>query len=101
MLHWLWNLIQLLLPYGLIIRMYRNKRGIPANIRTRSGNNLRAIMITTSYGIILGANDYVANRSKQLMELHNQLQRQSKEVMQEINKLNFEVREQLFNREDE
>ena len=96
MLMWIWKKIQLFLPFGIIIYMYKNNKSIPANIRTRSGRMLHAIMITTDYGILYSDEVYIKNRTKVLKQMQQSLLHKSQQVEREINNLSFEEKELLY-----
>ena len=51
MLYKFWSWLQLWLPYGLILYMYKNNKALPSQLRLRNGRKLKAIMISTDYGI--------------------------------------------------
>ena len=67
MIHAIWKWLQLLLPYGLILHIYRHDKGLPANIKMQNGRCLKAIMITTDYGLLFSQEKYVDNRLKRLV----------------------------------
>ena len=68
MIHAIWKWLQLLLPYGLILHIYRHDKGLPANIKMQNGRCLKAIMITTDYGLLFSQEKYVDNRLKRLVD---------------------------------
>lgn len=96
MLYNLWRFIQLLLPYGLILHIYRCNKAMPANIKTRTGRNFRAILITTEYGIIFSDEKYIQNRTKRLKEKQKQVEAMNNALIDEINSLSFAERERLY-----
>ena len=96
MLYKLWNLIQVWLPYWVILKIYEQSRALPAKIRTKSGRNLKAIMITTEYGILFTERKYVHNRLKKLREKQLKLENINTELANEINNLSFEAREMMY-----
>lgn len=96
MLFNLWKFIQLLLPYWLVIRIYRYNKAIPANIKTRSGRTLKAIMVTDKYGIIFTNEEYIENRTKKLREKQMIINAANEELSKEINSLSFQTREEMF-----
>ena len=100
MLYKLWQLIQLFLPYGLIIQIYKHKKAIPANIRTRTGNQLKAIMITNNYGILFTSQQYIKNRVKLLREKQTVIDNMNKAIAAEMNSLSIEARELFFSEEN-
>lgn len=97
MLFNIWRFIQLLLPYGLILYMYRKNQALPANIRTRQGNNYKAMLITEDYGILFSEDKYIKNRSAYLMQQKKLLEQQSNIVINELNNLDFAERERAYN----
>ena len=101
MLFNLWRFIQLLLPYWVVIHIYKSNRCIPANIRTRSGRNLSAIMVTDNYGVLFSDEKYVKDRVEKLKQQQLMLNTAMENVLSEINNLSFEVREQVFGGDNE
>lgn len=101
MLYNIWRFIQLFLPYILLIKIYKNNKAIPANIRTRTGRKLRAIMVTNDYGLLFREETYIANRGKILKERQAELDKLSNNIIREINELSFEERESLYGGEGE
>jgi len=95
----IWRWIQLWLPYGFILWLYRRNKAIPANIKTREGNNFKAILITEDYGIMFSEDKYVENRGKFLLSQKRVLEEQNNEVIKELNSLNFKERERIYNGE--
>lgn len=100
MLYNLWRFIQLWLPYWIILKIYQSHKALPTNIKTRQGNNLKAIMVTKNYGVIFTEDKYIQNRSKVLLQLQRQLDQQSNDITRELNSLSFMERESLFNEEE-
>lgn len=90
--------LQLCLPFGLVLYMYKADKALPTNIRTRTGRNLKAIMLTTEYGLLFSEEEYIKNRNKKLKEKQAQVNKLNDELMAEINSLSFEERERLYNR---
>ena len=101
MLYNIWRFIQLLLPYWLVIQIYKANKALPTNIKTRSGRNLKAIMITDKYGILFTSENYIVNRTKKLREQQLLLNNANEILSKEINNLSFEAREEVFNEYDE
>lgn len=95
MLYKLWQFIQLFLPFGLIIRMYKGNKALPANIRTRRGTNLKAIMITTDYGILVTESKYFQNRAKMLKQKKKLIEDLNQSLINELNELNLQEKEQI------
>lgn len=83
------------LPYWLILFIYKKHKALPANIKTRTGRNLKAIMITTDYGVIFSEEKYVKNRLGVLSEKQKQVAQLNDELLSEINNLSFIQKEQL------
>lgn len=100
MLYNLWRFIQLWLPYWIILKIYQSHKALPTNIKTRQGNNLKAIMVTKNYGVIFTEDKYIQNRSKVLLQLQRKLDEQSNNITRELNSLSFMERESLFNEEE-
>ena len=100
MLYKLWTFIQLLLPYFIVIRLYKFKKALPFNIRTRNGINLKAIMITQNYGILFTDKDYIANRVKYLKQRQDDVNRVNRQIASEMNELSTEARELFFNEQN-
>ena len=96
MLHNLWKFIQLFLPYILLIKIYEHNKALPANIKTRTGRRLKAIMINTDCGILFSEEKYIANRSKILKEKQEEIDKISNSIIREINELGFDERESLY-----
>lgn len=96
MLFKLWRWIQLWLPYGFILWLYRRNQAIPTNIRTREGNNYKAILITEDYGLLFSVDKYVKNRGSYLMEQKRLLEQKNNQVITELNSLNMEERERIY-----
>lgn len=96
MLHDLWRFIQLFLPYGIIIWIHSKNKALPTNLRTREGNNYKAIMISNDYGIIFSDDKYIKNRAKFLKKQKALLDSYNEQIINEINSLPFEEREKLF-----
>lgn len=95
MIYSFWKWLQLWLPYGLLLFMYKNKKALPTNIKMRSGRNLKAIMITTDYGILFSEEKYVKNRLKKLVEKQKEVSYVNDLLIKEINELDFIQREKL------
>lgn len=91
--------LQLWLPFGLVLYMYKADKALPTNIRTVSNRNLKAIMLTPEYGLLFSEEEYVKNRTKKLKEKQEAVNKLNNELMAEINSLSFEERERLYNRE--
>lgn len=97
MLYWMLRLVILILPYGLVLSIYKNNNALPANIHTRSGRFLKAIMITENYGILVSKKVYIDNKAKLLMEKQKQLNEANEKLAKEFNSLSFDLREEIFN----
>lgn len=96
MLYAFWRFIQLLLPYWLVIFIHKRNKALPTNLKTREGNNYKAIMITNNCGIIFSEDEYIKNRAKFLKKQKALLDEYNKQIINEINSLPFEEREKLF-----
>jgi len=101
MLYNIWRWLQLWLPYGLILWMYRKNQALPANIRTREGNNYKALMITNDYGILFSEDKYIKNRGAYLMQKKRDLEQLNNAVLSELNSLNMLERQRLYEDRDE
>ena len=97
MLFAIWRFIQLWLPYWLIIKIYSSNKALPANIKTKSGRTLKAIMINDKNGILFTNEEYINNRAKKLRQQQLIINNASAQLSQEINSLSFELREDIFN----
>lgn len=97
MLYNIWRFIQLLLPYWVVILLYKNNRALTANIKTRTGKALKAIMISDKYGILFAEKDYLTSRIKVLKEQQNKVNYINKQIADELNSLSLEARELFFN----
>lgn len=97
MLMWIWDRLKLFLPYIVLVGLAKGKKGLPANIRLKSGRNLRAIMLTTEYGLLFAEEIYTDSRLKELKAASETLARAKAEIDKELNGLSFEVKEELFN----
>ena len=98
MIYAIWKFIQLILPYWVVILLYKHNRALPVNIKTRTGRTLKAIMVTANYGILFDNGTYIKNRGKRLKQQQQQLNEATENIAREINNLTFEAREELFNR---
>lgn len=97
MLYWIWNKLKLFMPFGLLLWLYKGKKGLPTNIKLRSGRNMKAVMLTTEYGLLFTLERYNAARLEKLKETSDNLAKAKAEIDKEINGLSFEVKEELFN----
>ena len=100
MLRWFLDYLKLWLPYGLILWLYAGQKGLPANIKLKSGRNLRATMITTEYGIIYTKERYEAERLAKLKREAELTAKKYDAISREINSLGFEAREEMYNSEE-
>lgn len=96
-----WRWLHLWLPYGLIIWFHRHNKALPTNIRTREGNNYKAIMITADYGIIFSDKKYIQNRGRYLMQQKRMIEERNNEVISELNALNVLAREDIYRESQE
>jgi len=96
----IWRWIQLWLPYGLILWMYRRNKALPTNIKTREGNNFKAMMITEDYGILFSEDKYIRNRGAYLLAQKKLIEQQNNEVLSELNSLNMLERERIYRTTD-
>lgn len=85
--------LQLCLPFGLVLYMYKTDKALPANIRTASGRKLKAIMLTTDYGLLFSQEVYIANRVKKLRERNQELLDLEAEFIAQLNNLSYEEKE--------
>lgn len=96
MLFNLWRFIQLWLPYGIILWLYRQNRALPANIKTRDGNNYRAILITEDYGVLFSDDVYIQNRGKYLLKQKAEIEAENDAVIRELQDLNVYERMRIY-----
>lgn len=92
----IWRWIQLWLPYGFILWLYRRNQALPTNIKTREGNNYKAILITEDYGLLFSETKYIQNRGRFLMAQKKLIEQKNNEVIKELNSLNFFERENIY-----
>ena len=96
MLYRLWKIIQFLLPYGLVLWIYRQNKALPTNIRTREGNNYKAIMLTEDYGLLFSEDKYVRNRGRLLLKQKRLIEEENNRVIEELNSLNWQERDRIY-----
>jgi len=101
MLFKLWELIQMWLPFWLVIQLNKTNKAVKANIKTRSGKLLKAIMVTPQYGLLFMEKDYLQNRVAVLKRRQDSLNTALAAIAAEMNSLSFEAREAFFNIENE
>lgn len=95
MLFALWRFIQLLLPYGLVLYIYRRNKSLPTNIKTTYGKGFKAVLITTDYGVIYSDDKYIANRALELKKRKKQIEDMNNVLLDELNSMTVEERERL------
>ena len=97
MLFKLWAWIQLwILPLGWLLKIYSKNKALPANIRTHSGRNYKAVLITTEYGLLFSEKTYMANRTQKLREMQYALQVASEAFDKELNSLSFQEKQEYY-----
>lgn len=96
MIYAIWRWIQLWLPYGLILHIYKNDKALPANIKMQNGRLLKAIMVTTDYGILFSEEKYIDNRLKRLIAKQKEISNTNDLLIKEINELDFIQKERLL-----
>ena len=96
MLYNLWRFLQFLLPYGLVLWIYRQNKALPTNIRTREGNNYKAIMISENYGLLFSETKYVKNRGNLLLRQKRLIEEENNRVIEELNSLNWQERDRIY-----
>lgn len=96
MIYAIWRWIQLWLPYGLILHIYKNNKALPANIKMQNGRLLKAIMVTTDYGILFSEEKYIDNRLKRLIAKQKEISNTNDLLIKEINELDFIQKERLL-----
>ena len=97
MLFKLWAWIQLwILPLGWVLKIYKNQKALPANIRTQGGRNYKAILITTEYGLLFSEKEYVANRTKRLREMEYAIAKANDKFMEELNALSPQEKQDYY-----
>ena len=100
MLFNLWKFIQLFLPYGFILWLYRQNKALQANIKTREGNNYKAILITEDYGILFSNDKYIKNRGAYLIKQKKLIEDRNNQVINELNSLSMIERERIYKERD-
>lgn len=96
MIYAIWRWIQLWLPYGLILHIYKNDKALPANIKMQNGRLLKAIMVTTDYGVLFSEEKYIDNRLKRLVAKQKEISNTNDLLIKEINELDFIQKERLL-----
>ena len=96
MIFWIWKKLQLLLPYGLVLWMYKANKALPTNIYTCEGNKYKAVMITENYGILVSETKYIKDRAKKLKALQMEAAMRNELLMAEINQLSMEEQRRLY-----
>lgn len=96
MIYKLIRFILLLLPYWLVIKIYKTDKALPANIKTRTGKVLKAIMVTDKYGILFTSEEYLKNRVKYLREQQDTINQANAAIAAEMNTLSAEARDLFF-----
>lgn len=95
--------LQKLLPFGLVLAMYKSDPAIPAII-TKGGVHLKAIMLTNEYGLLFTEQVYTKNRTKKLREKQQELDKMNKDFLDELNSLTYAEKEAYYqfkgNKED-
>ena len=87
--------LQKLLPFGLVLAMYKSDPAIPAIIK-KGGTNLKAIMLTNEYGLLFTEQVYMKNRTKKLRERQKELDQLNKDFLDDLNNLTYEEKEQYY-----
>ena len=101
MIYNIYRFILLLLPYWLVIQIHRANKAIPANIKTRTGKTLKAVMVTNNYGILYTSEEYIVNRVKLLREEQNRVNEINSSIAAEMNSLSAEARDLFFEEESD
>jgi len=97
MLYAIWRWIQLwILPMGWVLKIYSNNKALPANIRTASGRNYKAVLITTEYGLLFSEDKYIENRTQKLREKEYALAIANKQFMDELNSLSNSEKQKYY-----
>ena len=99
MLFKLLDFLKMLLPFRILVWIYRNKKALPAVIKTKSGKLLKVVMINTRYGLLYTDTDYTKNRLKVLRQYQDELNAKSKQITEELNSMSIEARELFMNGE--
>lgn len=101
MLMWIWQKIKLLLPFIVIINMYKRNNNIGKVIQLQSGNELVPIMVTNEYGVLVMRSRYDELRAKKLKQTYEQLSKALYAVKAELDSLSFSTKEELFNNNEQ
>lgn len=96
----IWRWLQLFLPYGFILWLYKSNKALPSILTTFSGRKLKVVMVTNDYGILVSMDKYVHNRLLKLKQAQKKAFDTSNLLQNEINNLAMEAREQLYNQEE-
>lgn len=97
MLYNIWRWIQLwILPLGWLLKIYGNQKSLPAAIRTQSGRNYKAVLITTEYGLLFSEKEYMANRTKKLREMEYAISKANSQFMDELNSLSPQEKQDYY-----
>ena len=67
----------------------------PTTIRTKYGKGFKAVLITTEYGLLFSTDKYIANRALELKKRKNQIEDMNDKLLEELNSMTVEEREQL------
>jgi hypothetical protein len=81
--------------------MYQRNRALPANIKTRDGNNYKAILITENYGVLFSEDTYIKNRGRYLLKQKAEIEAQNDAVIRELQDLNVYERMRLYETREE
>ena len=97
MLYNLWRWVQLwILPLGWLLKIYEADKSLPAAIRTQSGRNYKAVLITTEYGLLFSEKEYIANRTKKLREMEYAIAQANDKFMNELNSLSPQEKQDYY-----
>jgi hypothetical protein len=76
--------------------MYKGNKSLPIVLITNSGNKYRLVMADVNYGIAICQEGYDKNRLQNLKLASEIVAQKQKDILDEINMLTFEQKEQLF-----
>ena len=96
MLFKFWQWVQFWLPFGLLIKLYKSKKAIPSNIKTRSGRSFKAVLINNDFGILFSDDKYIEDRIKHLVKKKKLLDLAHDSILNEMNSLSFNSKQELY-----
>ena len=100
MIMWLWHRIQLLLPFILVLQLYKAKKSLPTNVRTKT-RKYKAVLITDNYGLLILAEEHRKGYGRQLVKEREELIKRMYAVDAAIADLSFMEKEEAVNNGEE